>query len=261
MQIIPAIDLRGGRCVRLRQGNYDDETVFGEDPAAMAAHWVSQGAQRLHLVDLDGARAGRLGNLDSVRAISLRVQVPCQVGGGVRTSETVAELLALGVDRVIVGTGAVTEPEWFRQLCQAFPQRVCLGLDARDGKIAIEGWTRTSRTAPVDLARHLAGLPLAAIIYTDISRDGMMGGVNLDAIRELTQAVSTPVIASGGVTTLDDVRALARLPVAGCIVGRALYEGKISLPEALRIGRGEVEPLNCSTPCGQSRSTVQQKPK
>ncbi|MBI3469414.1 MAG: 1-(5-phosphoribosyl)-5-[(5-phosphoribosylamino)methylideneamino]imidazole-4-carboxamide isomerase [Planctomycetes bacterium] len=235
MLIIPAIDLRGGRCVRLRQGNYDEETVFGDDPAAMAAHWVSLGAGRLHLVDLDGARAGRPGNLDSVRAILQRVQAPCQFGGGVRKSETVAELLALGVDRVVVGTRALTEPEWFRQLCQAFPQRVCLGLDARDGKVAVEGWTRTSTTAAVDLARQLAELPLAAIIYTDISRDGMMGGVNLHAIRELTQAVATPVIASGGVTTLEDVRALAALGVAGCIVGRALYEGRISLPEAIRL--------------------------
>ena len=236
MQIIPAIDLRGGRCVRLRQGNYDDETVFGDDPASMAAHWVSQGAQRLHLVDLDGARAGRPGNLDSVRAILQRVQVPCQFGGGLRTNETVAELLALGVDRVIVGTRALTEPVWLRQLCQAFPRRVCLGLDARDGKVAVDGWTRTSATAAVELARQLAELPLAAIIYTDITRDGMMGGVNLQAIRQLTQAVSAPVIASGGVTTLDDVQALAAVPVAGCIVGRALYEGKISLAEAIRLG-------------------------
>ena len=234
MEIIPAIDLRGGRCVRLRQGNYDDETVFGDDPAAMAAHWVSQGAERLHLVDLDGARAGRPGNLDCVRAILRRVQVPCQFGGGVRSNETVAELLAAGLDRVIVGTRALAEPAWFATLCRAFPGRVCLGLDARDGKVAVEGWTQTSTTAAADLARQMVELPLAAIIYTDISRDGMMGGVNLAAVREMKESVSTPVIASGGVTTLDDVQALAALGVAGCIVGRALYEGKLSLPDAIR---------------------------
>ena len=234
MEIIPAIDLRGGRCVRLRQGNYDDDTVFGDDPAAMAAHWVSQGAERLHLVDLDGARAGRPSNLDCVRAILRRVPVPCQFGGGVRSNETVAELLAAGLDRVIVGTRALAEPEWFATLCRAFPGQVCLGLDARDGKVATEGWTQTSTIAAVDLARQLAELPMAAIIFTDISRDGMMGGVNLAAMRELKESVSTPVIASGGVTTLDDVQALAALGVAGCIVGRALYEHRILLPAAIQ---------------------------
>jgi phosphoribosylformimino-5-aminoimidazole carboxamide ribotide isomerase len=234
MQIIPAIDLRAGRCVRLRQGNYEEETVFSDDPAAMAEHWVSQGAERLHLVDLDGARDGTLANVPSVRAILDRVRVPCQFGGGVRSTAAVAELLGLGLDRVIVGTRAVTDSAWFEKLCGDFPKRVCLGLDARDGKLAMEGWIHTSATNTLDLARRFDGLPLAAIIYTDISRDGMMRGVNLRSVEELVQAVRTPVIASGGVTTLSDLTSLAASGVVGCIVGRALYEKSIALPDAIR---------------------------
>jgi phosphoribosylformimino-5-aminoimidazole carboxamide ribotide isomerase len=234
-EIIPAIDLRGGRCVRLRQGNYADETVFSDDPAAMAAHWVAQGAGRLHLVDLDGARAGALRNLDAVRAIVQRAAVPCQFGGGVRSAQTLQELLDAGIDRVVVGTRALTEPDWFATVCGQFPRRICLGLDARDGRVATDGWTRTSVTQAVQLAQQMDSLPLAAIIFTDISRDGMMAGVSLDSIRQLAASVRTPVIASGGVSTLDDVRALAALPLAGCIVGRALYEGKLSLPDAIRL--------------------------
>lgn len=237
MQIIPAIDLRAGRCVRLRQGNYADETVFSEDPAAMAEHWVSQGAERLHLVDLDGARDGQPENLKSVRAILDRVHVPCQFGGGVRSNAAVAELLALGLDRVVVGTRAVEDPSWFETICRDFPGKICLGLDAREGQVATEGWTQTSATGAIDLAKRFDDLPLAAIIYTDISRDGMMSGVNLAAVEEMAKAVRTPVIASGGVTTLEDVRSLARIGVAGCIIGRSLYEGKISFPDAIRISK------------------------
>ena len=238
MQLIPAIDLRAGRCVRLRQGNYDDETVFGDDPAAMAEHWVSLGAERLHLVDLDGARDGQPANLASVRGILGRVRVPIQFGGGVRSNEIVAELIAMGIDRVVIGTRALAEPVWFASLCGEFPGRICLGLDARDGNVATDGWTKISTTPAIELARTLDDLPLAAIIYTDISRDGMMGGVNLRAIRQMIEAVRTPVIASGGVSTIDDIRALAKLPVLGCIVGRALYEGTLSLPEAITVARG-----------------------
>jgi phosphoribosylformimino-5-aminoimidazole carboxamide ribotide isomerase len=233
MQIIPAIDLRAGRCVRLRQGNYDDETVFSDDPAAVAEHWVSQGADRLHLVDLDGARDGHPANVSSVRAILDRVRVPCQLGGGVRSTAAVAELLGLGLDRVIVGTRAVADTAWFEKLCGDFPEKICLGLDARDGKLATEGWTQTSSTNTLDLARHFDRLPLAAIIYTDISRDGMMSGVNLRPIEELVRSVRTPVIASGGVTELDDLRALVPTGVVACIVGRALYEKTIMLADAI----------------------------
>ncbi len=240
MQVIPAIDLRAGRCVRLRQGNYADETVFGDDPGAMAEHWVNQGAERLHLVDLDGARDGQPRNLQYVVGILRRIRVPCQFGGGVRSRETVAELLRLGLDRVVIGTRALADAEWFQLLCREFPGRVCLGLDARDGHVATDGWTQTSATRAVDLARQFDDLPLAGVIYTDISRDGMMSGVNLPAIKELTRAVSSPVIASGGVTTVDDVRNLARLQVAGCIVGRALYDCRLSLADAVRAA--EIDP-------------------
>jgi phosphoribosylformimino-5-aminoimidazole carboxamide ribotide isomerase len=236
MQIIPAIDLRGGRCVRLQQGDYNKETVFGDDPAAMAEHWVGQGAERLHLVDLDGARSGGPRNLNAVRAIVGRVRVPCQFGGGVRHREAVEQLLAAGLDRVVIGTRALADPDWFRGLCAGFPGRVCLGLDARDGNVATDGWTETSSTPAMDLARRFDDPALAAVIYTDISRDGMMSGVNLPAVAQMAAAITRPLIASGGVTTLDDVRGLARLRVAGCIVGRALYEGKISLPDAIRAG-------------------------
>lgn len=235
MQIIPAIDLRAGRCVRLRQGSYDQETVFSDDPAATAEHWVSQGAQRLHLVDLDGARDGHPANVPSVRAILDRVRVPCQLGGGVRSTAAVSELLGLGLDRVIVGTRAVADTAWFAKLCGDFPAKICLGLDARHGKLATEGWTQTSATNTLDLARRFDSLPLAAIIYTDISRDGMMSGVNLRAIEELVRAVRTPVIASGGVTVLTDLQSLAASGVVGCIVGRALYEKTIALPDAIRV--------------------------
>jgi phosphoribosylformimino-5-aminoimidazole carboxamide ribotide isomerase len=234
MQIIPAIDLRAGRCVRLRQGNYDDETVFGDDPAAMAQHWVSHGAERLHLVDLDGARDGHPANIASVRSILDKVRVPCQFGGGVRSTAAVAELLGLGLDRVIVGTRAESDTNWFSKLCGDFPGKICLGLDAREGKLATDGWTQTSTTQALELASRFDRLPLAAIIYTDISRDGMMSGVNLVAIKELVRQVSTPVIASGGVTTIGDVNALASSGVVGCIVGRALYEQTITLADAIR---------------------------
>lgn len=232
MQIWPAIDLRGGQCVRLQQGDYQRETVFGEDPAAMARHWVQDGAACLHLVDLDGARDGQPANLTAVRAILEAVSVPCELGGGIRSEETVQALLDMGVARLVIGTKALKEPDWFRELCRKFPQWLVLGIDARDGMVATEGWLETSATAAVDLARQFAGEPIAAIIYTDIATDGMLAGPNVAAMRQMQAAVDLPVIASGGVTTADDVTALARAGLAGCIIGRALYEGRISLAEA-----------------------------
>ncbi len=232
MQIWPAIDLRGGQCVRLEQGDYQRETVFGADPAGMARHWVEQGATCLHLVDLDGARDGRPANLASVRAILKAVEVPCELGGGIRSEETIRELLDAGVSRLVIGTKALKEPEWFRGLCRMFPDRLVLGIDARNGMVATAGWLETSTTAAIDLARVFAGEPMAAIIYTDIATDGMLAGPNVAAMQQMQAAVSVPVIASGGVTTADDVRDLARAGLAGCIIGRALYEGRISLAEA-----------------------------
>ncbi len=233
MLIFPAIDLRGGQCVRLRQGDYQQETVFGGDPADMARRWVVQGAPYLHLVDLDGAKQGHPVNGPSVRAIVAAVGVPCQLGGGLRSDADVDEALGWGVARVILGTRALKDPAWLEGLCRRHPGRIVLGIDARDGLVATEGWLEVSRRPALEFARQCAGWPLAAIVYTDISRDGMLEGPNLSALAEMARAVTVPVIASGGVTTVDDVRRLAQLGLAGCIIGRALYEGRLDLREAI----------------------------
>ena len=237
MQIWPAIDLRGGKCVRLKQGDYDRETVFGEDPAAMARRWRDQGAEHLHLVDLDGARSGRVDNLESVAAILDAVDIPCELGGGIRDEATIARLLGLGLERLVIGTLALKQPDWFRQMCRIFPGRLVLGLDARDGMVATDGWLETSENRATDLAQQFRGEPIAAVVYTDIATDGMLSGPNLEATAAMYEAVDFPVIASGGVSTLEDIEQLAAVGVAGCIVGRALYEGTLELPEAIAIGR------------------------
>jgi phosphoribosylformimino-5-aminoimidazole carboxamide ribotide isomerase len=237
--ILPAIDLRGGQCVRLQQGDYARETVFGADPAAMARRWVEQGAACLHLVDLDGAREGRPVNGDSVRAIVAAAGVPCQLGGGLRSDAHVEEALAWGVARVVVGTRALRDPEWCRSLCQRFPGRIAVGIDARDGRVAVEGWMEASDRSALEFARQCGDWGAAAIIYTDISRDGMLEGPNVEATAELAAAVAVPVIASGGVTTLDDVGRLAKRGLYGCIIGRALYEGRIDLAAAVALARRE----------------------
>lgn len=239
MLILPAIDLRGGQCVRLRQGDYDRETVFGDDPATMARRWVEQGARYLHLVDLDGARQGHPVNGESVRRIVEAAGVPCQLGGGLRTEEHVAEALRWGVSRVILGTRALQDPDGCAALCQRFPGQVALGIDARGGRVATRGWLHESEITALELARRCADWPLAALIYTDISRDGMLEGPNVEATAELARAVAVPVIASGGVTTLEDVGRLAQCGLAGCIIGRALYEGRIDLAAALDRARTE----------------------
>ncbi len=234
MQIWPAIDLRGGRCVRLAQGDYDRETVFGDDPAAMARHFVSQGARRLHVVDLEGARDGQLANLASIRAIVNAVDVPCQLGGGVRDDDIIRQLFAAGVERLVVGTRALKEPDWFRAVCRQHPQRLCLGIDARGGMVATDGWRENSSTPATSFAREFAHEPLAAVIYTDIATDGMLAGPNLTGVEEMLAVVTVPLIASGGITTAADVEQLATLGAAGCIIGRALYEGRIELADVLR---------------------------
>ncbi len=233
MQVIPAIDLRGGHCVRLRQGDFDQETVFGDDPAAMAARWESEGAGRIHLVDLDGAKAGRPVNVEVVRAILDRVRVPCQLGGGIRDEATIAAWLEAGIERVVVGTQALRDPEWFGRMANDYPGRLLLGLDARDGRVAAEGWLETSGVDALSLALQFDALPIAGIIYTDIARDGMLEGPNLESTAALAEAVRSPVIASGGVGNLQDIERLATLPIAGCIVGRALYDGRFTLSSAL----------------------------
>ena len=245
MQLLPAIDLRGGQCVRLRQGDYAQETVFGADPTEMALKWVQQGAERLHLVDLDGAKAGRPVNVEVVRRIVSAAGIPCQLGGGIRDAAAIRLMLDdVGIDRVIVGTQALKQPEWFRQMVQEFPGRLCLGLDARDSFVATEGWLDVSKVSALELASKYADLDLAAVIYTNIANDGMMQGVDRGTIDDMLRLANMglPVIASGGVTTLEDVRTLAsesrtQPKLIGAIIGRALYEGTIQLPEALQTVR------------------------
>ena len=238
MLILPAIDIRGGQCVRLRQGDYSQETVFGSDPASMARRWVAQGAAYLHLVDLDGAKQGRPVNGDSIRAIVDAVDVPCQLGGGLRTESDIAEALGWGVERVIIGTKALKATKWFQDIAHEFPGRIVLGIDARDGMVAAEGWLESSQRSAVDLARQYGQLELAAIVYTDIGRDGMLEGPNIDGLSQLVETVDLPIIASGGVTTLEDIKRLSQLRLAGCIIGRALYEERIKLAEALLVASG-----------------------
>lgn len=233
MDIWPAIDLRGGKCVRLRQGDYSRQTVFADDPTAMALHWVRQGAERLHLVDLDAARDGTSVNLPAIQSILGAVSAPCELGGGIRSEDLIRQFLDLGLTRLVVGTLALKDPEWFRRMCQKYPGRLVLGIDARDGRVATHGWLRTSDVTATQLARQFHGEPIAAIVYTDIATDGMMVGPNVPAMAEMVSAVSAPVVASGGVTTVDDIARLAGAGLAGCIVGRALYEGVMTLPEAI----------------------------
>ena len=232
MQVIPAIDLRGGNCVRLRQGDYRQETVFGDDPAAIAARFEAEGASRIHLVDLDGAKTGTPVNVRAVQAILGRVSVPCQLGGGVRSEETIAAWLDAGVERVIVGTRAVQDPPWFRLMAQNYPGKLLLGLDARDGRVATGGWLEDTSVEAARLAEQFDDLPLGGVVYTDIARDGMLAGPNLAATEALARRLRTPVIASGGVSSLEDIARLAALPIAACIVGRALYERCFQLSEA-----------------------------
>jgi phosphoribosylformimino-5-aminoimidazole carboxamide ribotide isomerase len=233
MQIWPAIDLRGGKCVRLKQGDYQRETTYGDDPAEMARRWIDHGAECLHLVDLDGARDGSLANLPAIESILAAVSIPCELGGGIRDEATIERLLGIGLARLVVGTRALKEPEWFRSICRKYPGQLALGIDAKNGLVATDGWLKTSATPAIDLARQFAAEPLAAIIYTDIAKDGMLQGPNLEAMAEMNAAAHSDVIASGGVTSAADVRRLAELGLAGCIIGRALYEGTLTLQDAL----------------------------
>ena len=238
MEIWPAIDLRGGKCVRLQQGDYGKETVFSDEPSTMARQWVGRGAKCLHLVDLDAARGAPIPeNRKAIAEILHAVDVPCQLGGGVRDEDAVVQLFELGLSRLIVGSAALKRPEWFAEMCERYPNRLAAGIDARDGMVATDGWLETSEVPAVQFAKDLRDRTehIAAIIYTDIAKDGMLAGPNIDAQTEMREATDIPVIASGGVTTIADVRQLAEQGTHGCIIGRALYDGCLDLSEALAV--------------------------
>lgn len=238
MLLIPAIDLKNGQCVRLRQGRLDDVTVFSNDPVSMAKRWADEGAQRIHVVDLDGAFKGVPGNLKAVEQIAAAVKVPVQVGGGIRDEETVQRYLDAGVQYVIIGTKAVNAPHFLHDLCIEFPNHIMVSLDAKDGRLALNGWSKLTHHDAIEAAQHCERDGVVSIVYTDIGRDGMMKGFNDEATRKLADAVKTPVFASGGVSTLDDIRKLKEIEssgVAGAVIGRALYENSFTLAEANKI--------------------------
>ncbi|CBV43898.1 1-(5-phosphoribosyl)-5-[(5-phosphoribosylamino)methylideneamino]imidazole-4-carboxamide isomerase [Halomonas elongata] len=239
MLVIPAIDLKDGKCVRLKQGRMDDATTYGDDPVAMAARWVEAGARRLHLVDLNGAFEGRPINGEAVTAIARAYpELPIQIGGGIRSASTIEHYLDAGVSQVIIGTKAVKEPDFVTEMCRAFPDHVIVGLDARDGFVATDGWAEVSTIKATELAKRFADDGVSAIVYTDIARDGMMGGVNVEATAELARQGGLPVIASGGVTNLDDLRSLVEAGepgILGAITGRAIYEGSLDVAEGQRL--------------------------
>jgi phosphoribosylformimino-5-aminoimidazole carboxamide ribotide isomerase len=239
MLLIPAIDLKDGKCVRLRQGKMEDETIFSDDPVSVAGRWVEAGARRLHIVDLNGAFAGEPVNAEVVHAIAEAYpELPIQIGGGIRDEETVDTYLDAGVQYVIIGTKAVNAPHFVNDLCLEYPGHIIVGLDAKDGKVAIDGWSKLSRHDVIDLAQHFEQDGVSAIIYTDIGRDGMMSGVNVESTVKLAQAVTIPIIASGGITNMDDIRALCEVAdegIMGAITGRAIYEGTLDFAEAAKL--------------------------
>lgn len=240
MIIIPAVDIRNGKCVRLLQGDFDRETVFSDDPIAMAEHWASLGAERLHIVDLDGARTGSPQNVEVIARIVRTLKIPVQLGGGIRTFEIARKMLDLGLDRIIIGTTAALDSNLAEEMFRKFGERAILGLDARDGYVATHGWQGSTNLKAVEFARHMESLGARRIIYTDIKRDGMLEGVNITAMEEMARAVSIPVIASGGVSSIADIKQLKNLEsigIEGVIVGKALYTGAIDLREAIAVAK------------------------
>jgi phosphoribosylformimino-5-aminoimidazole carboxamide ribotide isomerase len=235
MLILPAIDIRNGKCVRLQQGDYAQETVYADSPVEMAKHWEKQGAQFLHIVDLDGAKEGLPTNFDLVSSIAQSINIPIELGGGVRSQETIQRYLDAGVNRLVIGTLALKEADWFREMSQKFPDKLVLGIDGRNGLVATEGWLETSQTLATDLAKKYIDLPLAALVYTDIAKDGMLAGPNIDEMEAMRQAVPFPLVVSGGIASLDDVRRLAARNFHACIIGKALYENKFQLAEVLKV--------------------------
>ena len=242
MIIYPAIDIRGGRCVRLTEGRFDAETVFADDPAEMALKWAGMGAEFLHLVDLDGALAGEGKNVPVIERILQSVNIPVQLGGGIRNLETIEKLLALGVTRLILGSAAVKNPQLVEEACKKYPGHIAVGIDAKNGEVAIEGWGKGSGVAATELAKKMAAYGVETIIYTDISRDGMLSGVNVEATAALARSCGVPIIASGGVASLEDIRRVKAVEsdgVQGCIIGKAIYTGAVDLKEALALAKEE----------------------
>ena len=237
MLILPAIDLKNGRCVRLIQGEATKETIFSEDPLDIAFRWRKEGAEYLHIVDLDGAFEGEPRHFSAVAEIARETGLPVEVGGGIRTRDTIQRYVNAGADRVIVGTRALESPDWLEAVCNEFPGRIAAGVDARDGMVAIRGWVDVSQVTALDLARRLSLMKLAAVIFTDISKDGTLQGPAVESTRRFAEAVGLPVIASGGVGSIEDVHALSQLPIHGIIIGRALYTGDVALPGAIRVAR------------------------
>lgn len=241
MIILPAIDLKGGRCVRLEQGLMDKDTVYHDDPAAQARIWQEQGGEFLHIVDLDGAFAGVPKNKAAIEAIVKAIDIPAELGGGIRDMATIEAYLELGIDRVILGTIAKENPALVEAACRKFPGRIVVGIDAKEGLVAVRGWADVTTKLATEMAREMEGFGVEAIIYTDIARDGMMQGPNIAATRALAEAINIPVIASGGLSTLDDIRRLIEIEsfgVTGVITGKAIYSGAIDLREAVRIAKG-----------------------
>ena len=240
MIIYPAIDIRGGRCVRLTEGRFDAETVFADDPAEMALKWAGLGAEFLHLVDLDGALAGEGKNVPVIERILQSVNIPVQLGGGIRNLETIEKLLSLGVNRLILGSAAVKNPQLVEEACKKYPGHIAVGIDAKNGDVAIEGWGQGSGVAATELAKKMAAYGVETIIYTDISRDGMLSGVNVEATAALARACGVPIIASGGVASLEDIRRVKAVEsdgVQGCIIGKAIYTGAVDLKAALALAK------------------------
>jgi len=232
-EVIPAIDLLDGKCVRLKQGRYDAETIYSINPVEIALKWEATGAQRLHLVDLDGARTGIPKNIEIIKTITRELKIPVQVGGGIRNLTLIQELLDFGVDRVILGTTAVKNPNVLSQYCEKFDDKIAVAIDAKNGKAATEGWVKISKKDIVTLAQEAVEFGVRRFIYTEISRDGMLEGPNFEGIQNFAAAVSVPVIASGGISSKEDIEKLKELGIEGAIVGKALYEGRIKLEEIL----------------------------
>ena len=240
MIIIPAIDLKDGKCVRLLQGKKEEVTVYSDDPPSMAKHWQELGGELLHVVDLDGAFTGEQHNFSKIKAIREAIDIPIEVGGGIRDIDRIEKLIDLGVDRTIIGTSAAKDPDMVREACKKYPGKVLVGIDAKDGKVAVKGWVEVTKLDAIEFAKQMQDAGVAGIIYTDISRDGMLTGPNIEAMATMVKSVEIPVIASGGVSKLDDIKSLMQINnLWGVITGKALYSGAMDLREAIKLVTGD----------------------